>query len=471
MRRGTTYWFRFRVPAKCQAALGLTEIRRSLRTSCYREGRRRAASCFVRFSMLCENAHIMDNATQEEIKTIVANFLVDLLGKSGNAADDTAATKANYAAALMNDVAHRATPAPTSITLSDAVAKYRVEKEEVWATKTKQDAKLVHAWLLEHFGAATPIGAIKKREAASFRAGLRRLQKHSKGRTFVERQTDDAALHIAARTASKYLDFAIAFFTWAAVEAGLIENSPFSGVSILFKIKRSKAAVAATTTALRDIFMSPLFQGHRPGKVWQAGLNVTRGDYYWAFVLQFYFGTRIGEIAQLRVSDIQIDADIPYVHIRTVDDDGNLINGNTLKTISSHRKMPICDDLLALGFLDFVRRRRRKDAYLLPLIAPSRGQSSSSKASKFAARYLTRVGQKNAGKATHWFRHALADALRASGTPEYTLKQILGHAQDEMHAKYGTIEDIGAAKAALDNADWKFDPRAVLLKSKSRWAR
>ena len=470
MRRGAMFWFRFRVPSSAQAVLGRTEIRRSLFTSCHREAKRRAAACFVRISIMCENAHAMNEQTPEEISAQLGKLFLDLVAKTAHPhALSPGAIADGVAIAMHAQVTPADAAGPPSISLAEALAKFRAEKEESWAAKTLQDVKLVHPWIVEHFGAHTPLRSIKKAQAASFREGALRLKKHSAASTFADRQTDDVAQRISARTASKYLDFAVAFFNWAASEAGLIEHSPCSRLTIKFSRKKSKAAAAATAPALRDIFMSPLFQGHHPLKPWQKGPVVTRGDYYWAFVLQFYFGTRIGEIAQLRVRDIATDADVPYAHIRTTDDDGNLINGNTLKTANAHRKVPICDDLIALGFLDFVKRQRANNAYLLRSIAPSRGQSSSSKASKFAARYLERVGQKNAGKATHWLRHALANALRAARTPDYTLNQILGHAQDAMHAQYGTVEDVGAAKDAIDNADWKFNPRAVLLRSKPRW--
>ena len=82
MRRGGTYWFRFRVPAKLQSIFGRTEIRRSLATRSYREAVRRAASVFARVSALCETVGIMSGATPETINALVASYFSDLVAQS-----------------------------------------------------------------------------------------------------------------------------------------------------------------------------------------------------------------------------------------------------------------------------------------------------------------------------------------------------------------------------------------------------
>lgn len=470
LKRGTTYWFRFRVPADLRAAFGRGEVRRSLATSRYSEAKVRVSTCFVRISALCENARAMTNTQPEILKKLIAIQIAQLFNEVAQV--DAAPSLASDA--LTTLVKQQLGPPPVSkpsVTVGVGVSKYLLSQSSDWAASTKHDVQLVLGWVCDHFGADTDLASISKMQALEFVEGLRKLESRSSANTFQARQTDDHAKRIAPRTVKKYRGFAQTFFNWTVEKLELTAKSPLTKITIKVQKTISRAATAATPEALENLLRSPLFQGHHPLYVHKAGPVVARGDFYWALLLQFYFGTRIGELAQLRVSDVAINAPIPYVHLRDVDDEGRRIGDKTFKNEHSKRKMPICDALIKLGFLQFVATRRGKNAPLFPQLAPSRGQKASSKASKFYSRYLERIGQKMVGKATHWHRHALVDALRAAGTQEYVICQITGHAHDAMHIQYGTLANLGTAKAALDEAKWMFDPMAVLMLSKSRWVR
>lgn len=361
------------------------------------------------------------------------------------------------------------------ITVATAIKKYRAEYDGEWAAKSKKDAYRVFAWLEEHLGAATDMHTVTKAQAASFRDALLSMESRSKAASFADRMTDNPERRISKRTANKYLCFVQSFFNWASGEAGLIESSPFDKISIPFPKGKSKAAQTATPAALEAFLLSPLFQGHQTGKLHKPGAIVARGEEYWFALLEIFLGARTGEIAQLLLSDVNDGSSgklLASVSFRKIDDFGQNVAGKSLKTMSAERTVPLPAVLIELGFLGFVHgQAQKKSQHLFPAFAPKAGRDASAAATKFMSRYLERIEQKFPGKANHWLRHAVTDALRNSKTPNYLISQITGHAQSDMNSLYGTGADLETVKAALDSADYKFDLLATLLQSKERWTK
>lgn len=430
----------------------------------------------------------MENPTPTAINALINAALASFTAQSQHGATTNGAQRAGHATALgaptaatlpdwhklLSDALSATTTANLpSITVADAIKAFRADRDAQWTASTKKEADRMLPWLEEHLGPSTPLRAVKKAHAISFRNALLTLEKNSTAPSFAQRMTDDPARRIAKRTASKYLDFAQMLFGWATNEAGYIEYSPFNKITIKFKKGKSNAAQAATPKALEAFFLSPLFQGHKYGKYHEAGAVVERGERYWFVLAEFFLGARAGEVAQLRVNDVtNASSGIAQVHFRTTDDHGQYVEGKSLKTASSERTVPIPEAFIRLGFLDFVKRQNNgKRIMLFPYFAPRPGSSASARATKFMSRYLEGIDQKAPGKANHWFRHGLSDALRNGVAQGYLISQITGHAENNMNAQYGMGANINAAKHALDNANYQFDPLEILLRSKKRWLR
>ena len=118
--------------------------------------------------------------------------------------------------------------------------------------------------------------------------------------------------------------------------------------------------------------------------------------------------------------------------------------GRRLKTKSSERVVPIHSQLVELGFLSFVAKRRREssDAWLFPLISPETGRSGVKAWSKWWGNYLRKVvGLTDTRKVFHSFRHGVTDALRR-GRVDYELrKALVGHSQGStVSGGYGAQE-------------------------------
>lgn len=358
----------------------------------------------------------------------------------------------------------------TGPTVSSAIKEYLAQHKSQWKAGTYRDNEKVLAWAETFFGTTTPLGVVKKADVAGLRQKFLQLAKHAKGDTLEQRLTDDPDKRILPRTASKYFDFVTAFFAWTVNEQGYLEHNPASGLVVKFKKSKSAAAMSATPEAVKLFFESPLFQGRLYNKAHKPGPLVIREGEYWLCIIQLLTGMRVGEIAQLHCTDVVLDgAPIPYMHVRTTDELGNVDAAKTAKTTSSIRKVPVPDLLIALGFSEFVEARRKAGKRLFVEFPGSTDGSTSDAATKFASRYLERIGQKGPGKATHWLRHAWTDAMRAGGAPQHIISKIDGHALGGMADVYGAGENLAACKEWIDKADFQFDLNATLFASTEKW--
>ena len=145
MRRGSVYWFRYRVPANLRRAFGRGEVKRSLLTGCYREDILRSATVFARVFSLCKNGEVMKNLTAEQFQTMVTEAVATAVANSALAG----VTQPNSQPANTSILYPLASPpaAISAITIADALDRYWDECAASWAEATRTDAKLAHAWI------------------------------------------------------------------------------------------------------------------------------------------------------------------------------------------------------------------------------------------------------------------------------------------------------------------------------------
>jgi integrase len=170
---------------------------------------------------------------------------------------------------------------------------------------------------------------------------------------------------------------------------------------------------------LRVLFSSPVFTKKDLPK---AG----RGEAaYWLPLLALFAGGRRGELASLRVADVQRETTNGDAMI-TITEDRNA--GKSLKTRNSQRAIPIHTELRKLGFLDYlekVRREHGEKAWLFPLVAPEKPGGAAAW-TKWFGRHLRSLGIRNT-KVFHSLRHNFVDAMRAAGVDEELRVALAGH--------------------------------------------
>jgi integrase len=189
-----------------------------------------------------------------------------------------------------------------------------------------------------------------------------------------------------------------------------------------------------------------------------------------AMVLGLYFGARVSEIASLHLDQFKTQDGVHYVHIRGE------------KTQSSERLIPLHEDLIRLGVLDWVKQERHaKSDRLFPGVNIDR-KSKGGAISSATTNYLKAldIGPDNRGRKQkrlgfHSFRSNVIQALQG-GKEEFAERRhvYVGHTPDDgrmsssAHRKHymrqWTPDEVAILLARIDWGEWlDFDGLKTLL--------
>lgn len=143
----------------------------------------------------------------------------------------------------------------------------------------------------------------------------------------------------------------------------------------------------------------------------------------WLPWICLYGGMRISEASQLEKEDFFDVEGLPFVKVTTT-------NRRTLKTKSSKRRVPIHPTLIKEGFMEWVAGR------------PS-GRLFSSGATSLLCRWVRspEVGLvREELSPNHGLRHLFIGLCRRHGVSDDEARYMSGHANAEVHRKYGSTE-------------------------------
>lgn len=199
------------------------------------------------------------------------------------------------------------------------------------------------------------------------------------------------------------------------------------------RIQRNKAIEAEeekeyTRQELQAIFNSPLFV-----EGWKPPVSDFGEALYWLPLLMAYTGARREELAQMHVADVQQDepSGIWFLYIRPGED-------KSLKTLSSRRKVPLHDDLLALGFLEYVQTLE-PTGRLFPKLKKHKSNGYGYAVGKAWARYVREVVKLDTqASPSHGFRHSFKTICRDVGIPKEVSDWLTGHSSGEVGDAYGS---------------------------------
>lgn len=207
-----------------------------------------------------------------------------------------------------------------------------------------------------------------------------------------------------------------------------------------------KQRLPFTLDDLQVLFGSTVFTQHlrSSGQAGEAS--------YWIPVIMFYTGARPEEIAGLQLSDIQQHPTVGwYFHITDIKDEQDVglfddqlnkekvdySEKRRLKNQVSRRKIPVAQELLSLGFLQYVDWVRKQDAVMLfPTLRPDFHGKLCGAFSKWFGRHKREIGFTSNKKVLYSLRHNMKDLLEAAKVPTKYLKRIMGHASGD-----GTVTD------------------------------
>jgi integrase len=242
---------------------------------------------------------------------------------------------------------------------------------------------------------------------------------------------------ISGKTINRYLSAIGSFATWLLANDFIAEDV-MRGMYL--DIDRSeKTKFPFTGKQLNAIFASPLFascagdkQEHLPG---EAEIRDWR---YWIPWIALYTGARLGEIAQLMVSDVR---QLHGTWIFHVTKEGPA--KKSVKTAGSERVVPMHPKLIELGFLKYhARMQARGEGRLFPEIKPDARGYMSGTPSSFLNDYLRDIGVKiDKSVSMNSFRHTIADAFRAAGYLDEQFNVLFGHVKGTTTGKYGIMPE------------------------------
>ncbi|WP_431273481.1 DUF6538 domain-containing protein [Variovorax ureilyticus] len=168
---------------------------------------------------------------------------------------------------------------------------------------------------------------------------------------------------------------------------------------------------------LATLFNSPIYTGEQQlqGQVKESG--------YWAPLLATFAGGRIEEIAQLRVADILQINGTWTIRIE------NLEHDQGTKTMSSHRLVPIHQELIKCGFLSYVAKQKLAGR---THVFPSQGNKNtyglwSNALGKWFGRYLDKIGLDDSRLVFHSLRYSFKQRCAECGITEEPRDALTGH--------------------------------------------
>ena len=177
---------------------------------------------------------------------------------------------------------------------------------------------------------------------------------------------------------------------------------------------------------LQTIFSSPIYREGFRGQLSKYGEAV-----YWLPLLAYYTGCRVEELAQLYVEDVRLTDGIYHLSIEANDTD------KSVKNAGSNRQVPLHDDLITLGFIDYVNSLSGSQRLFPALKLGGDGRYAAP-----VGRWITKYFREtlNVGhnvRVFHAFRHTFKTKARLAGIPKDVADVINGHSSGDVSGTYG----------------------------------
>ncbi len=227
-------------------------------------------------------------------------------------------------------------------------------------------------------------------------------------------------------------------YKWA-VEQKLANGNPFANIKITVPDKAIVRDKAFTDDEAATIL--------RAARAIEPGRNTYKGAQRWVPWLCAYSGARAGEITQLRGQDIETRGGI---HAMRITPEAGSVKTNVF------RMVPLHADLIAQGFLDFVKSRgdgplfynsdAKDDGKATDPRSPQRPRAVKTR--ERLAGWVRELGVTDKGvRPNHAWRHTFKQIAERVGISERISDAITGHAPTTAGRGYGrpTVEDMAAA--------------------------
>ncbi|EKO3793021.1 tyrosine-type recombinase/integrase [Vibrio metschnikovii] len=179
-------------------------------------------------------------------------------------------------------------------------------------------------------------------------------------------------------------------------------------------------------------------------------------QFQWTTKVQVYQGCRPSEVCQLTTNDIQVIDGVSCITISDSDTEQRLKTSNAVRTI------PLHNQLIKEGFLDYVQERReQKQKQLFDYKPHGENKDWSFRYRTNLGKLQTAMGMKpNARPTAYSFRHTFIDELKIANTPEHIVAEIVGHAHPNItfgrYGKQAKIQQLNEAVNKFPSVEVKY---------------
>lgn len=448
-RCGIWCW-RWVVPPDVRAALGATEVQRSLGTASRREATLLSLALRLAAGSLLEAARagvVMDKdkllATLEAARRKLreddskAELYEDFVeAHAARVAGLKALAQAQgehqvQIVRLANDAIEKSRPqsGPPLSACMRAFCRHK-QAAKAWEPKTKERWDFMLRLMVEAMG-DRPINAYTSDDMTAFMEALLRYPANAKkyptlqGLSFQELIEVNGYERLSEGTVSDHMGRISGFFKWAKNQPAYhLTHNPAEGKTIkkVQRIKRRPFSVAQLVALFsHKNFTSRTFQ---------------HPHHYWLMPLALLTGMRLNEACQLSLADfVKVDG-VDVIRCADLEGDDEAEPGGDegsapmkrRKNVNATRRVPVHAELLRLGLVRWVERQREAgEVQLFPELKAGRdghGQGPS----KWFGRYRQACGIKGDRKYVfHCFRHAFISARMDHNIAEHRVAAVAGH--------------------------------------------
>lgn len=250
---------------------------------------------------------------------------------------------------------------------------------------------------------------------------------------------------LSKKTINNYLNSFSIFHQWAKRKCLITSSNPTYGFAFSKKETMSPPPILYSKQEIIKIINY---------------LNKSKNnniELYWAVLIVIYSGMREAEVAQLDAKDINQRDGVLYFDINDYD-------GKKIKNHHSKRKVPVHKELIKLGIIDYINHcKKQENTRLFPSFIPfMRGERKvfdKCFAEKFD-KILKELNLKVSKRRLHSIRHTFIDMMRANGLTDEEIQHIVGHENQIMTNRYGSlapVKHIKIYKEWIDDVDYYRD--------------
>jgi len=333
-------------------------------------------------------------------------------------------------------------------TLADLLKAYEESKEQKnrWSQSTRAAHKPVFRLLRDTLGSTRDLTSISREDGQRLFEMMVSLPKSLgkidalKGLPVPEAVAKGRELGlptISPKTINdSYFVFSKAVFSFAVTE-GWMERNPLAGDY------RVEDPVADEDK--RDPFQPDQLRTLFSAEPWQSGYDESdaQPSRFWVPLICLFHGLRLGEAAGLRVEDVVERDGVPVLQVRAY-------AGRSLKTKGSRGLLPLHPELIRIGFLAYVSKRRDAEAEaLFPDVKTNKNGHVGAKLGEWFSGLVKERGLLGERLGTHSFRHCFEDRLREAEIAERTALALARRRERGSRKDYGEGVSVQSRAAAM----------------------